>query len=121
MNHKEKRMFVGERINLAGGRFTDHEYDLLIEIIELFEMLIGKSYTEKHSKTGISSDGKYRRDYQYTYSVGEDEDGIFLSEDYSFQDDDGMSGTDYKKINTARELINHFAKIKRIKDNGDNV
>lgn len=111
-----KRQLVGKRINLGNGRFKEYELDSLIDFIDDIGSYLGKSITEKHSKTSFCSDGKYTRDSQEKYTVCEDEEGIFLIEEYSFQDDDGAHGESQKEYRTARELLNMMYKIRRIKE-----
>lgn len=116
MKSMDKRKLVGQRIDLGNGRFKEYELDSLIDFINDLGSYLGKSTSEKHSKTSFCSYGKYTRDSQQKYTVCEDEDGIFLMEEYSYQDDDGAHGESQREYRTARELLNLMYKIKRIKE-----
>lgn len=116
MKSTDKRKLVGQRIDLGNGRFKEYELDSLLDFIDDIGSYLGKSTTERHSKNSFCSDGKYTRDSQEKYTVCEDENGIYLCEDYSYQDDDGAHGESQKEYRTARELLNMMYRIRRIKE-----
>ena len=111
MNRKEKRQIIGESIDLGNGRFKEHELDTLLDIATNFGSYSGQRNTERKSFTDWCSDGKYSRTTETTYSFDRDDSGIFISEDYSYKDNDGDSGSGRIEHRTARDILSNLSSI----------
>ena len=108
MDKKEKKGFIAQFINLANGRFKDCEVDILYDIVTNPNKYDGKAKTRHEVHDGWSHDGKYTRTSDTTYTVHMDDEGLRLTEDYSYHDDDGASGGQTLVYNTAREFLKKF-------------
>lgn len=108
---KEKRSFIGSLMDLANSRFKDTEIDTLFDVAKNREKYHGKSKTYKSSYTDWSSDGKYTRDEETTYTFLGDDEGVRIKKKYKFKDDDGMSGENESIITGARDILNTLHKI----------
>jgi len=108
---KEKKSIIGSVIDLANGRFKDDEVETLFDIVTNRDKYIGESKTYRNSFTDWSSDGKYTRDQEYTYTLNSKNDKISIGEHYEYHDDDGQSGSEDIEHTTAREILNLLDKI----------
>lgn len=116
MKSKEKRQIIGEHIDLGGGRFKEDELDVLLDIVTNFRKYKGRSNTRTESYTDWCSEGKYSRTTRTTFSFDRDDKGIFISEEYSYQDDDGDSGNGRYEYRKAREILNNLSKTVKNND-----
>lgn len=109
MDRKEKkslREHIGEFLDIDNTRLTDDEAEFLGDFVDSYEEEYrGRSTTEKNSYTGWSSDGKYRRDEEITFTFT-DQPGI--RQDYSYHDDDGQNDSRSQVIRSGREILNLF-------------
>jgi hypothetical protein len=107
----EKKTVIGKSIDLGNGRYKDNEIDQLYDFTTNKEVHNGRSKTVKNEFTSFSSDGKYSRKEQTTYTMKNDDKGFRIEENYSYKDDDGQSGNyDSEHIN-ARDILNIFKAI----------
>lgn len=111
MNKKEKKSIISESIDLANGRFKDYEVDRLFDLASNSDEYIGKRITKKHSFTNWSSDGKYTRDEETTYTINSEDGKITIDEEYSYHDDDGQSGGYSSSHSTARQILSILSDI----------
>ncbi|MCR5836952.1 MAG: hypothetical protein K6G88_10645 [Lachnospiraceae bacterium] len=111
MNKKEKKKVISERIDLANGRFKDSEVDLLYDMVTNTDDYNGKSKTIKNSFTSFCSDGKYTRNEETNYNIFADSESVKIREEYSYNDDDGQTGSFEKEHTTGRDIVNVMNKI----------
>lgn len=114
MDRKQKnqmKSIISEFIDLGNGRYKDDEVDQLHDLVNNIDDYADTSRTYKNSFTDWSSDGKYRRDEETTYTLRNNNDRITIEEDYRYQDDDGQSGGFQRTYETGREILNLFGKI----------
>ena len=111
MAKNDKRSLIGQFIDLASGRFHGYEYDTFEDLIRNRDKYNGKSETYKKRFTDWSSDGKYERTEERTFTFISDEEGLGIREDYSYHDDDGASGSSSKVYRTGREILRFLDKI----------
>ena len=111
MDKKEKKCIISESIDLSNGRFKDSEVDRLYDLATNSDEYVGKSKTRKRSFTSWSSEGKYTRDEETTYTIKGDNGRITIDEDYSYHDDAGQSGSYSISHSTAREIISLLGDI----------
>lgn len=102
----EKKRLIDRSVELGSSRLRDSEVEFLYQFVTQYARFIGITETLKSCHDGWSSDGKYTRWEEYTYSFGSNEVGICVEE--SYHDDDGQSGRHDKVIYNAREVINWF-------------
>lgn len=105
MSKKEKKQRISESIDLSNGRYKDEEVDSLYDLVTNSNSYIGKSKTKRERTVGWSSDGKYVRDEETTYTIREDDGRIRIDEDYRYEDDDGQSGESSLAHTTARAIL----------------
>lgn len=108
MNKTEKKQIISNDINLANGRFKDSELDLLHDIVSNKEKYNGMSRSFSETYDGWSSDGKYTRNENTTYTVCANDGDVHISEKYSYLDDDGQSGSYETVHDTARDFLRLF-------------
>jgi len=101
----EKKRLIGNYVNLGSSHLSDSEVEFLYQFVTQYDRFIGITETIKSHQDGWSSDGKYTRWKEYTYSFRSDV-GIFVEE--SYHDDDGQSGRFDQVINNPREVITWF-------------
>ena len=107
---KTKREYISTHIDTSKARLKDDEVDFLCEFIDEYdEKYKGQSHTHRSSYDGWSSDGKYTRKEETTYTFSDD---IGIHEEYSYHDDDGQSGCQSRDIKDARGILNWFKKHK---------
>lgn len=114
MNQKEKKKkkaMIGEFIDLANGRFKDDEIDTLSNLVKNRDEYNGMSKTYYNSFDSWSSEGKYTRNEETTYTFSNDDSGISIKEHYQYRDDDGQSDSYDQEYNTGREILRHIDKI----------
>ena len=114
MDRKEKqakKAFISGAIDLANGRFKDDEVDSLYDLVENREKYDGASKTYKDRYDGWSSDGRYTRKEETTYTFHGDESGVRIDEHYEYYDDDGQSGSIDRVLSTGREILNALDKV----------
>lgn len=102
---EEKKKFISKNINLANGRYKDSEIDFLHEISTNIDKYNGKTKAIKKEIRGWSSDGKFVRQEETTYSIKADGKGLYIEEKYKYQDDDGMCGDSSIEYRTGRKII----------------
>lgn len=108
MDREEKlrlREHIGEHLDVSGARLKDEEAVFLGEFIDNYDSYRGQSETRTSSFDGWSSDGKYTRREEYTDTFT---DEIGIRQDYSYQDDDGQTGSSSTEIREARGVLNWF-------------
>lgn len=103
----EKKRLIGEALDIGSSRLRDNEVEFLYQFVTQYDRFIGISETINSSYDHWSSDGKYTRWKEYTYSFGGNRIDICVEE--SYHDDDGQSG-EYPEliIDKARDVINWF-------------
>ncbi|GHS89293.1 hypothetical protein AGMMS49957_12270 [Synergistales bacterium] len=106
MNKKEKKKIISEHIDLAKGRFKDDEVDTLYDLTTNQQKYSGQSKSVKNKFTSWSSDGKYTREEETTYTLKGDDDGVRIEENYKYHDDDGQREEHDTVHNTGRDIIN---------------
>lgn len=114
MNRKEKdrkKEIIRKNIDLANGRFKDDEIDVLVDIVTNFNNYIGQKKIIKSSHSGISSEGKYIRNEETTYTIKKTDSNIGIEENYHYYDDDGQTGNYTKLHKTGRDIINIYEKF----------
>ncbi len=114
MNKKEKnekKSFIGQAIDLANGRYKDSEIDTLYDLVMNRDSYDGTSKTHKSHYTSFSSDGKFRRDEEDTYTLRSDDTGVRVEHHYNYHDDDGQSGSSDNTFNTGREILKLLGKL----------
>ena len=105
MSNNSKRNLIGKHIDIDGCRLKEEEANQLIKLIEDISSLVGKSRTHRRQFTDCSSDGKYTRTIETTYTVCNDHDRIYINENEEYWDDDGGSGHRSVKHTAAREIL----------------
>lgn len=102
----EKKRLIGRYIEVGSSRLRDNEVEFLYQFVTQYNKFIGITETIRSRHDGWSSDGKFTRWEDYTYSFGRNDVGICVEE--SYQDDDGQRGRQSEVIFNAREVINWF-------------
>lgn len=108
MDKKEKqrkRSIISAAMDLAGAHLKDSEVEALFDIVSNPESYDGRSKTIQKSWTSWSSDGKFRRNEETTYTLFSNADGVRIEEDYGYHDDDGQSGEEKTTHSTARRIL----------------
>ncbi len=114
MDRKEKlakKDYISGAVDLSNGRFKDKEVELLYDLVENRGTYNGTTKSYKHSFDGWSSDGKYTRNEETTYTLRSDESGIRIEEHYQYHDDDGQSGSNDRDYRTGRDILNILGKL----------
>ena len=103
----EKKKLISREIELGSSRLRDNEVEFLYQFVTQYDRFIGITETIESTHGGSSSDGKYTRRKEYTYSYEENRIDICVEE--SYHDYDGQSG-EYPEliIDKARDVINWF-------------
>ena len=86
MNRKEKsekKRIISEYIDLGNGRYKDSEVDSLHELATEPDKYNGKSKTIRNKFDGVSSDGKYTREEETTYTLRGDKEGVRIEKNIS--------------------------------------
>lgn len=104
----EKKEIISDYIDLGNGRYKDYEVDTLHELATNREKYNGQSKTLKNKLNGWSSDGKYSREEETTYTFKGDDEGVRIEEKYQYLDDDGQSDTIDKVHNKGRDVLKLF-------------
>lgn len=104
----EKKSVISEHIDLGNGRYKDDEIDTLYKFSTNREKYNGQTKTIKHKFDSWSSDGKYTREEETTYTFKADDEGIRIEEKYQYHDDDGQRGSTDRVHNTGRDILNLF-------------
>ena len=111
MNKKEKKEYISEKIDLANGRYKDNEVDKLYDLVKNSDEYVGATKTYKSSHDGWSSEGKYTRKEEASYTLCEGKDGMYIEEEWKYNDDDGQSGGDTWIHDTGRAILNLLDKV----------
>lgn len=107
---KEKKDFISKHLDTSNTRLKDEEVDFLCNFIDEYDdKYKGQTRTKKSSYKDWSSDGKYTRWEENTYTFSDD---IGIHEEYNYHDDDGQSGEYSSYIKDARGVLNWFKKHK---------
>ena len=106
----EKKRLIGEALDIGSSRLRDNEVEFLYQFVTQYDRFIGISETINSSYDHWSSDGKYTRWKEYTYSFGGTRIGICVEK--SYRDDDGQSDRWKEIIYNARDVINWFRDYK---------
>ena len=109
MNHKEKRAYIGQHLDLSKTRLTESDADILCDFIDKYDDYKGKSKTVRHCGDGISSDGKWSWERETTYTFN-NTPGIHEESDYT-TDENEHSHTS-RDITSGRGILDWFAKNK---------
>ena len=104
----EKKRIISEYIDLGNGRYKDSEVDSLHELATEPDKYNGKSKTIRNKFDGVSSDGKYTREEETTYTLRGDKEGVRIEKKYQYHDDDGQTGENETVYNTGRDILNLF-------------
>ena len=100
-NEKKKlREKISEFLDLEHTRLSDDDASLLSDFVDNYDDYRGSSHTRTSSYDGFSSDGKFTRK-ETTTETFLDSPGVRV--DYSFTDDDGMTGESSHEIRDGRE------------------
>ena len=108
MGKNEKRENIGNYLDVSNSRFSADEYDTLNDYVS-DDSMTGKTYTENNTFTGWSSDGKYTRWEETTYTINDDRS---ITELYNYRDDDGQEGQREYSYSNAREVLSILKKFK---------
>ena len=114
MDRKEKKQMkerISDYLDLGNGRYKDDEVETLLDLTENREEYDGRSKTHRHSFTGWSSDGKYTRDEETTYTIRSDNDRVRIDEHYEYHDDDGQHGEYDRTYESGRDILNILREI----------
>jgi hypothetical protein len=106
-NEKQRlRDYIGAHLDVSRTRLSDDEARFLRDFIDQYdETYRGRSETRKSSHKGWSSDGKFTRWEEWTYTFTDD---IGIRLDYSYHDDDGPGGGYSREIKDARGILDWF-------------
>ena len=106
-NEKKKlRESIGERLDVRDARLSDDDALFLAGFLENYDdKWKGQSGTRRSSSKGWSSDGRYTRTEDYTYTFTDD---VGIREDRRYHDDDGTSGEWSREIKNARAILDWF-------------
>jgi hypothetical protein len=104
----EKKRIISENINLGSGRYKDDEVDTLYELTTNHEKYNGQTKPIKNKFTDWSSDGKYTREEETTYTFKGDDEGVRIEKKYQYHDDDGQSDETNTVYNSGRDILNLF-------------
>ena len=99
MATKEEREYLSQFVDIASCHLNDSDVDWLMRFINS----VGNRHTEEGSFDSWSSDGRYTRNWVKEYIIESD---YSLTSNYSYQDDDGASGSYSENITHARDIIN---------------
>ena len=99
MATKEEREYLSQFVDIASCHLNDSDVDWLMRFINS----VGNRHTEEGSFDSQSSDGRYTRNWVKEYIIESD---YSLTSNYSYQDDDGASGSYSENITNARDIIN---------------
>jgi|CXWL01.1.fsa_nt_gi hypothetical protein len=102
----EKKRLISRYVKVRSSRLRDSEVEFLYQFVTQYGRFVGITETFESRHVGWSSDGKYTRWKEETYSFRRNEVGICVEE--SYHDDDGQSGRHDEVICNAREVINWF-------------
>jgi hypothetical protein len=104
----EKKRIISEFIDLEKSRYKDDEVDTLYNIVTNREKFNGLTRTIKNAFSDWSSDGKYTRKEETTYTFKSNDDGVSVEKSYQYHDDDGQSDKWNGSFNTGRVILNVF-------------
>lgn len=104
----EKKRIISEHIDLGNGRYKDDEVNILHELATNREKYNGHTKTIKDKYVGWSSDGKYTREKETTYTFIGDDEGVRIEEKYQSHDDDGQRDASDRVHNNGREILNLY-------------
>lgn len=111
MNKKEKKGIISKCLDLTNGRFKDEEVDTMFDIVSNPERYDGMTRTKRNVFTDWSSDGKYTREEETTFTIHADGDEVCIDEEYNYHDDDGQEGGYSRLHDNGRDFINTFKSI----------
>ena len=117
MNRKEKnerKMIIGQYIDLGKGHYTDDEVDRLYDAVKNREVYDGKTINHPpRTSTQWYSGGKYERTEWETETFCSDDTGIRIEKKYESRDDDGErhSGRTVKK--QPRDILSFLYRMKK--------
>lgn len=111
MDNNSKRSIIGKHIDISGCHLKEDEANQLLGIIKDIASLAGRNKTYKRQFTDWSSDGKYTRIIETTYTLLNENGKIFISEDEKYWDDDGGSGKRRVIHTAAREILKLLYKV----------
>ena len=112
MDRKEKsarKAKLSEFINLANGRFKDHEIEQLESIVRNRDNLNGASRTYRSSYKAFDSEDTYRVEEKDTYTFHSNDDGIHIERELNKHWDDGQNDVFREVYDTARDILNCFS------------
>lgn len=101
---------------MGNSRLKEKEINALYDIVENPGKYDGAKRTIKQTKTDYSSDGKYTRKIEQTYTLRSDRDGVRIEEHYQHHDDDGDSYESDTVHDGARDLVGLLDTIFKIFD-----
>jgi len=104
-NQKKKvREVIGECLDVSKARLSDDDARFLLGFVEDYDdKWKGQSRTRQSSHKGWSSDGKFTRTEECTYTFTDD---VGIREDCQYHDDDGRTGGSSREIKDARGILN---------------
>ncbi len=107
MDKKEKsrkRAEIKKHIDLDGAHLKDDEVNILYSFVTNLPKYVGLVCKIQNMFTSWSSDGKYTRKEETTYTIKEN---ASIEENYQYQDDDGENNGDgfTTEHSTARAIL----------------
>ncbi len=101
-----KRNRIGRDLDLSGTKLRESDVEILYDLVTNINDLLGETRTTRGSYTGFSSDGKFIRTESDTYTICQDDGGIFVDHHHEYHDDDGDSGSYDERVADGRGIIN---------------
>ena len=108
----EKKEFISQYINLAGGRFTDWEIDQLYELASNYSSYIGERVTKnlgRHKE--YDSEDTYWVTESISFEYIEHEGYLCILETRMVEYDDGTVNEYSTYHNTARKILRTISKL----------
>ena len=114
MNKKERalaREEIARGIDIENERYSEKDLTTLLEIVRNRVKYDGTSKTYKNRYRGNSSEGKYIREEEETYTIRNSEDGVRVITDYKYKDDDGLQGGGKNVYSKGRDILKYIKQI----------
>lgn len=114
MDKKQKNQMkdrISQFIDLANGRYKDDELNCLFNLVENIDEYANTKKTYHRRFSDYSSDGKYTRTEETTYTLLNTNNRISVEKIYSYEDDDGQTGGMFDEYTTGREILRVLEKV----------